>query len=67
MKNDEQSLEDVHCYIDDTEVSIEECDGLILSKNGFNIWAQIESVMASVIISKTKVILPRFPALKPRK
>ncbi len=27
MENDEQSLKDLHCYIDDTEVSMGECDG----------------------------------------
>ena len=46
--------------------SIDICDGLTLSKNGFNIWAQIESFIDSDIISKQRAIFPFFPLKNPR-
>ena len=46
--------------------SIDICDGLTLSKVGFNIWAQIESFIDSDIISKQRAIFPFFPLKNPR-
>ena len=46
--------------------SIDICDGLTLSKNGFNICAQIESFSDSDIINKQRAIFPFFPLKNPR-
>ena len=41
------------------------CEGLILSKKGFNIWAQIASVKEREIIKIVRANFPRCPEKKP--